>query len=158
MWQPRRGPPGFSGPSRSERLAFVAALAFLLPAFPFFLAISVSLLMVIPLRWHPAKSGVFRIKELLELLAVVDAGVGRVPLTDDLVRLVDADMVLSRRSSCRASWSTAHPCFSGHSWRGVFSQFWGVLPALTSSFSSRLLRCLGADTMLAPTIWPPRAM
>jgi len=27
------------------------------------------------------------IKELLELLAVVDAGVGRVPLTDDLVRL-----------------------------------------------------------------------
>jgi ubiquinone biosynthesis protein len=41
---------------------------------------------------------------------------------------------------------------------GVFSQFWGVLPALTSSFSSRLLRCLGADTMLASTIWPPRAM
>ena len=40
MWQPRRGPPGFSGPSHSERVAFVAALAFLLPAFPFFLAIS----------------------------------------------------------------------------------------------------------------------
>jgi len=34
-------------------------------------------------------AGVGLIKELLELLAVVDAGVGRVPLTDDLVRLVD---------------------------------------------------------------------
>jgi len=39
-------------------------------------------------------AGVGLIKELLELLAVVDAGVGRVPLTDDLVRLIDADVVL----------------------------------------------------------------
>jgi hypothetical protein len=42
-----------------DRMALVSALLFLLPAFPFFLAISVSLPMVIPLRWRPAKSWVF---------------------------------------------------------------------------------------------------
>ena len=46
-------------------------------------------------------------------------------------------------------------------WRffaGFFSHASGVLPAFTSSFSSRLLRCLGTGTIVASIIWPPRAM
>ena len=41
---------------------------------------------------------------------------------------------------------------------GFFSQPSGSLPALTCSFSSRLLRCRGTGTIVASTIWPPRAM
>src|ERR1022692_2637191 len=33
-----------------------------------------------------------------------------------------------------------------------------VFLPFTASFSSRLLRCLGTGTIVASTIWPPRAM
>src|SRR5947207_15565865 len=39
-------------------------------------------------------AGVVRIQNVVELLAVVRRGVGGSPLADDLVRLVDADVVL----------------------------------------------------------------
>jgi len=52
------------------------------------------------------------------------------------------------RNSCRAFWSSAHPCLSAGFSDGSFFQAPGVLPAFTSSFSSRLLRCLGTGTIV----------
>ena len=41
---------------------------------------------------------------------------------------------------------------------GFLSHAAGVSPRFTVSFSSRLLRCFKTGTIVASTIWPPRAM
>ena len=41
---------------------------------------------------------------------------------------------------------------------GFFAQSSGMPPALIVWFSSRVLRCLGAEIRLASTIWPDMAM
>ncbi len=58
----------------ADRLAFIAAALFLLPAFPFFLAISVYLPMMIPLDGVRPKCGVFRPASCVA--GPVDAGFG----------------------------------------------------------------------------------
>lgn len=45
-------------------------------------------------------------------------------------------------------------------WRslaGFFCHSSGTFPALRSAFSASLLRCFGAATIVAATIWPPIA-
>ena len=41
---------------------------------------------------------------------------------------------------------------------GFSSHAASISPRFTVSFSSRLLRCFGTGTIVASTIWPPRAM
>ena len=63
-----------------------------------------------------------------------------------------------QHSSTRARGSGAHPCPFWAFLAGYSYHLAGVLPALLASFSLRLLCCTGADTIVASTIWPLRAM
>ena len=66
----------------------------------------------------------------------------------------DGDMV--RRSSCRASWSTAPRLLLAPLCRLILPAF-RRLARLYRAFSLRLLRCLGTATIEASMIWPPIA-
>jgi hypothetical protein len=74
------------------------------------------------------------------------------------VQLVNADVVLVAIEALAVLLGSA--CILV--FLGVLGRFLlplpGVLPALMASFSYFELRCFGADTMVASTIWPPRAM
>jgi hypothetical protein len=60
----------------------------------------------------------------------------------------------SRRSCGHASWSSAHRGPFAATWRGFCFHPAGVRPACSSSFASRLFRCVGTGTILASIILP----
>src|SRR5665811_1746186 len=98
------------------------------------------------------------VQKSTEFSAVMHARVGHLVVTDQLVLGIRIHVVLVAVE--------ALPCFLVQRaslsfcrfFAGFFCHSFGVLPAFTASFSSRLLRCLGTGTIVASTIWPPRAM
>ena len=106
------------------------------------------------------------VQQLWQLRAVIAGGIGRGPFADQSVRVVDRDMVLVTEGGDRNIdlLCAILPGFG----LGVFDrpagiaillgqlgglgQSSGILPSLMARFSSSLLRCLGADKMVASTI------
>jgi hypothetical protein len=78
-----------------------------------------------------------------------------VPFADQLVRLVDADVVL-------VSVETFVDLLGPARIDILLVRAWPAAAAIASAFlvllSSFVLRCRGTDTIVASTIWPPRAM
>src|SRR5262249_27299904 len=103
-------------------------------------------------------AGVGLVQDLIKLLAVVNGRVGLGIAPNDLVLAVDTDVVLV---AVEAFLTLLRPASIL-----VFLRIlgWLLIPplgrfaALIASFSPRVLCCLGALTMVASTICPPRAM
>src|SRR4249919_2157010 len=98
------------------------------------------------------------VQKPIEFLTVMHARVGHVILPDQLVPGIGIHVVLVSIETLAVLLGPARILVFLPVFDGSFFQARGVLPAFTSSFSSRLLRCLGTGTIVASTIWPPRAM
>src|ERR1035437_5282416 len=98
------------------------------------------------------------VQKPIDLLAVMHARVGHVVLSDQLVHGIGIHVVLVSIETLAVLFGPARILVFLPVFRRVFLPGPGVLPAFTSSFSSLLLRCLGTGTIVASTIWPPRAM
>src|SRR4029077_4593554 len=92
----------------------------------------------------------------IELLTVMHARVGHVILPDQLVPGIGIHMVLVSIEALTVLLGPGLVLVFLSVFRRIFFPGRGCLPAFTSSFSSRLLRCLGTGTIVASTIWPPR--
>ena len=99
-------------------------------------------------------AGIGLIQNLIELLAIVDGGVGLGIAANDLVLAIDADVVLV---AIEALLILLGPAGVLILLRRILGRLF-VPPLRLASFSSRVLCCLGALTMVASTIYPPRAM
>src|SRR6478736_5991456 len=98
------------------------------------------------------------VQKPIEFLTVMHARVGHVILPDQLVPGIGIDVVLVSIETLAVLLGPARILVFLPVFRRICLPGRGVLPAFTSSFSSRLLRCLGTGTIVASTIWPPRAM
>src|SRR5512138_72631 len=96
------------------------------------------------------------VQEPIQLLAVVDGGVAHLVAPDQLVLSIHIHVVLVAEEALAVLLGPAGILV--FLLAGAFSQASGVWPALTASFSSRVLRGLGTGTRVASTICPPRAM
>src|ERR1700687_5784550 len=98
------------------------------------------------------------VQKSIEFLAVMHTRVGHVVLPDQLVLGIRIHVVLVAVEALAVLLGPARvlvflPVFR----RILLPRLRRLAAAFTSSFSSRLLRCLGTGTMVASTIWPPRA-
>src|SRR5271155_2353284 len=104
-------------------------------------------------------AGVGLVHKRIEFLTVMHARIGHVILPDQLVPGIRIDVVLVAKEALAVFLGPARASLSFCRFlAGSFSHSSGVLPIFTASFSSRLLRCLGTGTIVASTIWPPRAI
>src|ERR1039458_1629648 len=98
------------------------------------------------------------VQKPIELPAVMHARVGHLVVTDQLVPGIRIHVVLVAVETLTVLLRPARILVFLPVFAGFFCHSFGVLPAFPASFSSRLLRCLGTGTIVASTIWPPRAM
>src|SRR5271169_5563160 len=93
------------------------------------------------------------VQKPIEFLAVMHTRVGHVILPDQLVLGIRIHVVLVAVEALAVLLGPARVLVFLPVFRRVLLPRPGVLPAFTSSFSSRLLRCLGTGTIVASTIW-----
>src|SRR6478609_2292400 len=93
------------------------------------------------------------VQKSIEFLAVMYTRVRHVILPDQLVPGIRIHVVLVAVEALAVLLGPAASLSFCRFFAGFFSHASGVLPAFTSSFSSRLLRCLGTGTIVASIIW-----
>jgi hypothetical protein len=88
----------------------------------------------------------------------VDARIGHAIVADELVFGIDIDVIFVTEVAAAVLLGPARIAVFLRQFMGAAAQPSGISPALMAVFSSLLLRCFRTATMVASTIWPPRAM